>query len=123
MIFPVFPWMYATASILLVLAWPHYIDYPNLALSILTFTLNISIFVATTWSVSSSDLSFWRGLRLLCGSYESGCANITVIYIFPLLLFYYIKMIWITWMSFQKGKFYAENWWIETISNRLNPTK
>jgi hypothetical protein len=94
MIFPVFSWIYATASVLLVLMWPTYIDYPNRALLIFTFVLNTSIFVATAWSVSSNDLSFWRGLRLLCGSYESGCANITVIYIFPLLLFYYIKMIW-----------------------------
>ncbi len=112
--------MYATASILLVLMWPIYIDYPNRALLIFTFVLNTGIFIATAWSVSSSDLSFWRGLRLLCGSYESGCANITIVYIFPLLLFYYIKMTWVTWMSFQKGKSHAETWWIETISKRFN---
>ncbi len=123
MIFPVFPWMYAVGWIFLILAWPRYVVYPHDALLIFTFMLNTSIFVAVIWSVSSENLSFWRGLRLLCGSYESGCANLTVIYIFPLLLFYYLKMIWVTWMSFQKGKFHAENWWIETITNRLHPTE
>ena len=123
MIFPVFPWMYAATSILLALMWPCYLSYPTYALLILTFALNTSILVATAWSISSNDLSFWRGLRLLCGSYESGCANITIIYIFPLLFFYYIKMIWATWMSLQKGKSHAENWWIETISKRLNSTE
>ena len=121
MIFPVFPWMYAAASILLVLIWPRFINYPNNALLIFTFLLNASIFIAVTWSVSSRSLSFWLGLRIICGSYESGCANITVIYIFPLLAVYYIRMIWATWMSFQKGKSHAENWWIETVTNRSNP--
>ena len=71
MIFPVFPWMYASASILLALMWPCYLEYPNYVILILTFILNTSIFAATAWSISSADLSFWRGLRLLCGDRTS----------------------------------------------------
>lgn len=118
MIFPVFPWMYALLFVILVLAWPLYI--PDYWLLWLCLVVNTSIFCAVVYFSSSRDLSFWRGLKLICASYESGCANITVVYIFPLLAVYYIRMIRATWIGVRTGKQFTEQWWIEKVSHRIN---
>ncbi|MBD2693663.1 DnaJ C-terminal domain-containing protein [Anabaena catenula] len=117
MIFQVFPWMYALLFVILILAYPFYlVDNPGLF--VLCLVGNTSLFLAVAWFTNSRELSFWRGLRLLCASFSSGCANITIFYIIPVLLFYYVRMIVATCVGFRRGKVYTENWWMKTISER-----
>jgi hypothetical protein len=116
--FIVFPWTYALLFIILVLGWPFVLLDSAWVFGLYLF-VNTAIFITVVRFTSSRQLSFWRGLRLLCGSYMSGCANITMIYIFPVLLFYYIRAIAATWTGIQTRKDCTEDWWIETISSRL----
>lgn len=118
MFFPVYPWMYALVFITLLLTWPLYV-VSNFGILLLCLVINTSIFLTVVWFINSPELSFWRGLSLLCESYSTGCANITMLYIIPLLLAYYVLMIIATCKGFWQGKNYTKNWWIKTIYKRF----
>lgn len=111
-----FPWMYALSFIGLILGWPFWLlDYPWVFGGCLL--INTAIFLGVAHCTTSSKLNFWQGLRLLCSAYMSGCANITILYIFFVLLFYYIRMIGATLVGIRKGKTYVENQWLKIIAN------
>lgn len=113
-----FPWMYALSFIILILSLPFWFSaYPGIFY--LFLVINTSIFIAVTYFTHSRELSSWRGLRLLCGSFMSGFANLTILYIFFILAFYYIRAVIATFTGFKNGRIYTQNWWIETISNRI----
>ncbi len=121
MIFPVFPWMYAVLFLFLLLTWPFYALASISVVALCSVLLvNTTIFLAVAWFTHSPELSFWRGLRIICSSYSIGCANITILYIIPVLLVYYIRMMWATWMGFRRGKSYTEQWWQRTVSERCS---
>jgi DnaJ C terminal domain len=112
-----FPWMYALSFVILILALPFWFSaYPAIFYPLLV--INTAIFIAVTYFTHSRELSFWRGLRFLCGSFMSGCANLTIFYIFFILAFYYIRAIIATFDGVRKGRVYSQNWWIDTVLSR-----
>ncbi len=48
----------------------------------------------------------------------SGCGNITIFYIFFVLLYYYIQAVIPTIQGFSKGREFTQNWWIQTVTQR-----
>lgn len=111
------PTDYAFVFIVLILAWPFSL-LNNLWIFGACLIVNAIIFGITVYFTSSRRLSFWRGLKLLCDPYLSGCANITFIYIFFILIFYYVCAVFATGLGVYKGKTYTEDWWIDTIIHR-----
>jgi hypothetical protein len=113
---------------ILMLAWPFLFgSEPMMFWPILI--ANTGIFITVVYFTSGRRCDFFTGLSLLCEPYMSGCANITIIYIFPIILFYYIRMIGATWEgvrgkegeSFEgirRGKGYTESWWADFVSDR-----
>ena len=111
--------MYAFCFVVLILGWPTLLAEISVSSTLILGGLNTAIFGAVAFCTTSSELSWWKGLRVICASYMSGCANITILYIFPLLLVYYVRMIWATYMGVFKGKKHTQQWWLKTVSNRV----
>lgn len=115
----IFPWMYATFFIYLLLFYPFLQFHHNLPLRYILVAINTGIFACVSYFIHSANLSAWRGIRLLSGSFMSGCGNITIFYILPVLLYYYIQAIIKTAQGFVKGREFTQNWWVETVTARL----
>lgn len=82
-----------------------------LALSI----INLTLFICVSYFIHSQELAAWEGLRLLCSCFMSGCANITILYIFFVLFCYYILAVIKTFQGFCKGREFTQKWWVETV--------
>lgn len=61
------------------------------------------------------QFSFQEGLSAICSTLMSGCSNITVLYILPVLLVVYVIVVTNTLIGLIKGKTYTQKRWIELI--------
>jgi hypothetical protein len=68
----------------------------------------IASFVFIQWRCSSWAVSYWDALGAKCVSLESGCINITLLYIFPLLLFYHLRFFATAVRSLFLGRAHAQ---------------
>ncbi|BAZ04159.1 hypothetical protein [Calothrix sp. NIES-3974] len=114
----IFPWMYATLFIYLLLFYPFLFLHDHLLLRYLLVAVNTGIFACVSYFIHSNQLSAWLGLRIICGSFMSGCGNITIFYIFFVLLYYYIQAVIQTIQGLSKGREFTQNWWIRTVTQR-----
>lgn len=105
---------YAAIFIILILVWPSYF-LQNPWLFGICLLINTIIFISVIYATSSNRLSFWKGIRRIVIPYMSGYANLTIVYVFFILLFHYIKAIYTTIIGVFKGKSYVEIWWSETV--------
>ncbi|MEM7555386.1 MAG: hypothetical protein AAF378_15055 [Cyanobacteria bacterium P01_A01_bin.84] len=112
----IFPWMYAAIFICLILGLPFIPENPTITL--ILAIINTSIFGCVSYFIHSRHLSAWRGLRLICGSFMSGCGNITFLYIFFVLFFYYVQAVLKTIQGIRQSREFTQNWWIKTVSER-----
>jgi hypothetical protein len=64
------------------------------------------------WYYNSLDeLSFFKGLSVICGSLMSGCANITLLYLPFVLIVVFIIAAFNTLIGLFKGREYTQNKW------------
>jgi hypothetical protein len=69
-----------------------------------------------TWRYNSSTrLSFLNGLEIVARSNMSGCANLTMLYIFPVLLIAYYTALFNALIGLKKGKKFTEQKWIRIV--------
>lgn len=105
---------YAILFIVILLVWPlAFINFP--VILAIFFIVNIAILAIVIHFTSSNILSFWEGLKLLPRKYMSGCGNITLMYIFFVLMFHYFGMVKATFIGISRGKEYTQNWWIRHV--------
>jgi len=78
--------------------------------------LNVLV-LAFVWIYnSSSRLSFTKGLEIISNVNMSGCANLTMIYLIPILFVVYFVALINAIVGLVKGKKYTERKWIEEVS-------
>ncbi len=78
--------------------------------------LNVLV-LAFVWVYNSSPrLSFTKGLEIISNANMSGCANLTMIYLIPILFIVYFMALVNAAIGLVKGKKYTEGKWIEEVS-------
>jgi len=78
--------------------------------------LNVLV-LAFVWVYNSSPkLSFIKGLEIICNVNMSGCANLTMIYLIPILFIVYFVAFFNAVAGLVKGKKYTERKWIDEVS-------
>jgi len=65
---------------------------------------------------SSRRLTFIEGLQIIAGTYMSGCANLTVIYLYPTMFGAYSTALIHMLVGLRKGKEYTQQRWIQLVS-------
>lgn len=65
-------------------------------------------FVFIQWRCSSWAMSYWDAIGARCLSLETGCVNITILYIFPVLLVYHVSFLVKALLSLSRGRTYAQ---------------
>ncbi len=77
----------------------------------------INAFIAAgVWKrCSSRALSFDEGMDAIAQTQMSGCGNITLLYIFPHLLFAYLRALLYVVLGLSKEKKYTEQKWKEMV--------
>jgi hypothetical protein len=79
-------------------------------------TLNVLV-LAFVWVYNSSPrLSFPKGLEIISEANMSGCANLTMTYLIPILFIVYFVALINAVVGLVKGKKYTERKWIEEVS-------
>jgi hypothetical protein len=68
----------------------------------------IASFVFTQWRCSSWAVSYWDALGTRCVALESGCINITLVYIFPLMMVFHIWFFVTALLSLIRGRAHAQ---------------
>jgi hypothetical protein len=101
-----------------ILGWPIYVFWENWLMLALVLIANALLFMGVAVFIASEDLDPWDGLVVLTASFMSGCANITIIYIIPVLTIVYLIAILKTVIGLFKGRAYTQEWWIRLVSNR-----
>jgi hypothetical protein len=120
MILPISAKFYVFLFIVMILLVPAFfclplmIVIPTLYWGLLIVNALVLVFV--WFYTSSSRLSFPRGLELLIRPNMSGCANLTMIYLFPMLFMVYCIASFNAFAGLKKGKIYTERKWIEEVS-------
>ena len=61
-------------------------------------------------------MSFLKGLEIVAGANMSGCVNLTMIYLLPVLLMAYGVAALNAVVGLKKGKAYAEQKWSEEVA-------
>ncbi len=82
---------------------------------ILLLIANVLGMVFTWRRNSSKHLSFLKGLEIITKANMSGCANLTMIYIFPVLLIAYSTAFFNAVLGLKKGKKFTEQKWIQVV--------
>ena len=65
---------------------------------------------------SSPRLSFPMGLETIVSANMSGCANLTMLYLFPVLFIVYILAFYNAIAGLVKGKKHTERKWVEEVA-------
>ena len=89
---------YAVTALVVPVLWPVALEdkISNLGIGILmVIAFNLVIF--TAYATTSPQLSYFRGLDIIAASFMSGCANITLLYIVPVL---FLIQLWALMYSF-----------------------
>ena len=80
------------------------------------YSINIICLVLVWRNNKTSEITFWEGLSIISSTLMSGCANITILYIFPVLLITYFILLANTIIGFFKGKEYTQAKWAGVVN-------
>jgi hypothetical protein len=94
----------------LVLIW----DYP-VALALEIIGIDIPLLVLVWHYCSSPQLSFVHGIHVISARLSSGCLNLTIIYLFPFLLFIYLLFIVYSVIGIFKGRIFTQLKWLQFV--------
>ena len=108
------PKTYVYVFITILFALPFLVNYISPKTFLVLF-VDVFLFVLVYYRCSRPDLSFIDGLTLISGSLMSGCANLTIIYIFPLLFLVYAVCVVVTGLGLLLGKTYTENSFLAVV--------
>ncbi len=109
-------WLYAGLFLVLLFAWPVFLSETlDQRLLAVAFIVNAALAIFVIYQCSSMELSFFRGLDIISGRSMSGCANITIVYLFPLLLVVYLVALFHCLISVFRGRLYAQQRWIRVV--------
>ena len=81
----------------------------------------IASFVFIQWRCSSWAISYWRAIGVKSASAESGCVNITVFYVLPMLLIFHIVFFVIALLSLFIGRGRAQVVTLKVAELDLDP--
>jgi len=112
---------YVFLFISILLAIPAFISFLFEAMGFSNFycglvILNVLVLVFVWVYNSSPQLSFTKGLEIISNANMSGCANITMVYLIPLLFIVYFAALFNAVVGLVKGKKYTEKKWVNEVS-------
>jgi hypothetical protein len=81
---------YAIAFVISLLGWPVFLYQLPVHWWALIAAANIVIYVAVAHRLSTPALTFFSSLVALAKAFRSGIVNLTIIYIVPVLAFFYL---------------------------------
>lgn len=88
-------------------------------------SINITLLTLVWHFCSSPQVSFIGGIHIISSKLTSGCANITILYLFPFLAIVYLIFTFLTIMGLFRGRKYTQDKWIHFIlhfvENRAEP--
>ncbi len=78
----------------------------RVAVASAALVLFIAGFIRIGWS------AYYSGLESQSVRFSSGCANLTILYIFPVLFAYHVVAVWVTAVGLRKPKSATQTQWI-----------
>ncbi len=120
-----FSWLYSGLFWFMAFAWPlllrEALGQPYLGLALV---MNGATALFVIYRCSSKELNFVRGIDVIAGSSMSGCANVTIIYLPPLLAVVYLIALYHSVVSLSLGRGYSQERWLALVEvflkRRLN---
>ncbi len=91
-------------------------DHSGTVIWLIVEAVSISVFVLTDRRTKSKGLTLHYGLLEICESKVSGCANISLLYMVPLLLVAYLLAVLSALAGLFKGQNYSQERWIAIVA-------
>jgi hypothetical protein len=109
---------YATIDLAFIVAWPFALTdkISNLAVGILV-VVSANALAFTWYQTSSARLSYFRGLDIVAASFMSGCANITFLYIVPVLALIQLLALCYSLAGLVAGRKFSQHRWILLVNS------
>jgi hypothetical protein len=102
---------------LLISSWPLAL---KLVLVILLIILS-SLLLFLVWKYTSSNyVSFMKGVNIISANLETGCLNVTILYLIPYLIFVYFLFVYHTFKGFSRGRAYTQQKWYDFVKKRYD---
>jgi hypothetical protein len=111
-----FSWMYSAIFWVIVCLWPFALQErlgEPMTWGLAVANAAMIVFVAVR--CSSREIGFVGGLDIIAGSMMSGCANITILYLPPLLLGVYLVAAYHSLVSLARGRDYSQDRWTSLV--------
>ena len=110
---------YAGILVLLAFGWPYLLFEPLADHQLFVWLLlivNIGLAALVRFYTTSITISFFHGFSLIASSMMSGCANITLLYVPPVLAVIYLEAVIQTLIGLSRGRVYTQVWWVRRVS-------
>jgi hypothetical protein len=109
-------WLYSGIFWLIVLAWPRFLKEPfGESCFWLVLLVDSATALFVIYRCSSKELNFVHGIDVVAASSMSGCANITIIYLPPLLVVVYLIALYYSVVSLFVGRAYSQRRWLALV--------
>ena len=107
--------MYSGLFFLLIFLWPFFLPLV-LPYQLMVLILNGAIIANVWYQCSSRECGYFQGFMVVSGSYMSGCANITLLYLPFILVILFVPSVYWSIRAFFVGKRQdAQRSWIEWV--------
>jgi hypothetical protein len=121
MILPIPAKLYVVMFLVAILLLPLVIFFPVLIFERLTglywaLLVGNAILLAVTWHYNSGPrLSFFTGLEIITRTFMSGCANLTMLYLYPALVMAYSLAVANAMRGLRLGRSYTQEQWLLVV--------
>jgi hypothetical protein len=120
-----FSGLYSVIFWIIVVLWPFAFESRiGVPLMWTLAAVNAALIVLVVEKSSSKDIGFIGGMDLIAGSMMSGCANITILYLPPLMVGVYLIALFHSLVSLRRGRDYSQDRWRSLVEsfqkNRMN---
>ena len=113
-----------TFKVIVMPFWPLFLLFAETpimtTLAIIIFVLNLILLYFTFKYIKIDNLDFDDQFCAIAEHYMTGCANITIVFIFPVLFYYYLYAMIYTVQGLLKGKQYTRDNWSLVIQQFID---
>ena len=115
------PWAYVALFTLGILLWPLCLleELPGIWSAAPSF-LNLALFIFAAVYCSTKNCSYSHGLKIVSASQMTGCMNITMFILPPVLLYVYLASVIISLIGLWKGRAWSQERWERLILGFYN---
>jgi len=113
--------LYAGIFVFLILVWPLGFAEGDMQHPMWPVLItNTSLFILVWYFNSHPEMSYFRGLSVICASMMTGCLQLTIMILPWVLAFVYLASLFLTLVGLIKGRKFTQGRWMKLVMGFYN---